>query len=76
MLDAAVDLMGDIKKQRYNPLVRFSFSDTERILDMLMGECVEKYKCLPVKQDREIIENILFSGVWMKYRPRKERNEK
>ncbi len=75
VLDAAVDLKGDIKKQRYNPLVRSSFADTEKILDMLMGECVEKYKALPVKQDREIIENILFSGVWMRYRPRKERKE-
>ncbi len=75
ILDAAVDLKSDIKKKRYNPLVRYSFADTENILDMLMGECVEKYNALPVKQDREIIENILFSGVWMKYRPKKERKQ-
>ena len=66
---------GDIKKQRYNPLVRSTFADTENILDMLMGECVEKYKALPVRLDREIIENILFSGVWTKYPARKERKE-
>lgn len=69
IMDAAVDLKGDIKKKRYNPLIRGSFSSAENILDMLMGECVEKYKALPVRLDREIIENILFSGVWTKYRP-------
>ncbi len=75
VMDATVDLKGDLKRQRYNPLVRYSVSDTEKILEMLMAECVEKYKSLNVKQDREIIENILFSGVWMKYRPGKKGNK-
>jgi len=76
IMDAAVDLKSDLKKKRYNPLVRYSSADTEKILEMLIAECVEKYKALNVKQDREIIENILFSGVWMKYPARKERKEK
>lgn len=76
VMDAAVDLKADIKKQRYNPLVRYSFTDTQAILEMLMGECIEKYRALPVGEDKEIIENILFSGVWMKYPSRKERKEK
>lgn len=76
IMDAAVDLKADVKKGRYNPLVRYSFADTEAVLEMLMGDCVEKYRALPVGEDKEIIENILFSGVWMKYTSRKERKEK
>lgn len=67
ILDASQDLKSDIAKKRYNPLVRYSKKDIEPVLNMLMAECIEKYKALPVNQDREIIENILFSGIWTKY---------
>lgn len=69
VMDAAVDLKSDIKKKRYNPLIRYSLADTEGILEMLMADCVEKYRLLPVNEDKEIIENILFSGVWTRYTP-------
>lgn len=72
LADAAVDLKHDIKKQRYNPLVQFSFNDTEPLLQMLMADCIEKYNALEITQDREIIENILFSGIWTQYDARKK----
>ncbi len=72
ILDAAVDLRKDIKKQRYNPLIRYSFNDVEPLLQLIMAECVEKYNALGVKKDKEIIENILFSGVWTAYEARKK----
>lgn len=72
LADAAVDLKHDIKKQSYNPFLQFSFNDTEPLLQMLMADCIEKYKALPVTQDREIIENILFSGIWTQYDARKK----
>lgn len=72
VIDAAVDLKSDIKKQKYNPFLRFSFRDTEPILKMIMAECVEKYRKLPISQDKEIIENILLSGVWTAYDSRKK----
>ncbi len=62
--DAAVDLKSDIKRKRYNPLVRYSINDIKPVLEALMADCVEKYERLPVIQDKEIIENVLFSGVW------------
>lgn len=70
--DAAVDLKSDIKKKKYNPLIQFSFGSTEPMLEMIMAECVERYNALNVKQDKEIIENILFSGVWTAYEARKK----
>lgn len=75
LADAAVDLKHDIKKQSYNPFFQMTSVSTEPILHMLMAECVEKYKALPVKQDREIIENILFSGIWTQYDARKKGNK-
>lgn len=75
ILDAALDLEDDLKKQRYNPLVRYDFSRIQPILSMLMGECEENYRRLPVKKDSEIMENILFSGVWTAFNRRKERKK-
>lgn len=75
LLDAAVDLKHDIKKQSYNPFFQMSSDSAEPILRMLMAECVEKYNELPVKQDKEIIENILFSGIWTQYDVRKKGNK-
>ncbi len=73
--DAAVDLKEDIKRRRYNPLVRGSMKDTEPILGLMLAECVEKYKKLPVTQDKDIIENILFSGVLTVFEAKKKGNK-
>lgn len=67
ILDAVLDVKEDIKKERYNPLIRMPSEMNGEILEMLMAECVEKYNELNITQDKEIIENILFSGVWTKY---------
>lgn len=72
VIDAVADLKSDIKKKKYNPFIQYSFSSAEPILEMLMAECVEKYQALPIKQDKEIIENILYSGVWTAYEARKK----
>lgn len=76
ILDAVLDLKDDIKKQHYNPLVRWDFSKTEPVLNMLMGECIENYRKLPIKKDSDIIENILFSGIWTAYNRRKRKEKK
>ena len=76
VLDAAADLKQDIKKQHYNPLIHYSLKDTEPVLQMIMAECVEKFNMLDVKQDSDIIENILFSGVWTAYEASKKGKRK
>jgi len=62
IMDACLDLKGDIKKERYNPMVTTPSGDFDNILNLLMSDCVEKYKQLPVKRDKNLIENILW--VW------------
>lgn len=76
ILDAVLDVREDIKKQRYNPLIRTPSEMYGEILDMLMADCVERYNELEIKQDSEIIENILFSGVWTQYEAALRRRKK
>ena len=76
ILDAVLDVKEDIKKELYNPLVRTPHKMNGEILEMLMADCVEKYNALNIIQDREIIENILFSGVWTQYEAAQRRRKK
>lgn len=76
ILDAVLDVKEDIKKERYNPLVRTPSQMNGEILEMLMAECVERYNELNITQDKEIIENILFSGVWTQYEAALRRRKK
>ena len=74
MMDAANDLREDIKKERYNPLISLTDTDFAPILSLLIGECMEEFDAFPLDRDVSIMQNILYSGIWMKY-TRKERAE-
>jgi hypothetical protein len=67
IMDACLDLKQDIKKERYNPLVTTDSSNLRNILNLLMADCTERYRQLPIRQDQSIIENILYSGIWTRY---------
>ena len=75
VMDAAVDLKKDIKKKQYNPLIMLKKDEIKTVLDILMADVMEQYKKLTVTQDAELIENVLYSGIWTVYasRLRKER---
>lgn len=82
LMDAYEDLPDDEKKNRYNPWE--SYKDrkdfdalVENVLTMMMSECAREFEKLPILQDVEILRNIIYSGVWVKYRQiQKKRNEK
>ena len=46
------------------------------ILNCLMADCVDAYQTLNLKQDKGIVENILFSGVWTRFEVWKKKKEK
>ncbi len=82
LLDAYEDMEEDIKKERYNPLIR-KYEDPDfdeevkTILTMMMAECCKEFEQLPVIENVEILRNILYSGVWYRYEAvRKKREEK
>ncbi len=68
--DAVCDFKRDLKREQYNPLVTTPKENFEGIIRLLLSDCTEKYSRLKEEQgcrdeiDSEIIENILYSGVW------------
>ena len=77
LMDAAVDLQDDLRKKRYNPLVRIGFAAGEKLLEQELAACEEALRALPcVGDDRAIIQNVLFSGVWTQYEIKRQRRER
>ena len=70
-----MDLKSDIKNERYNPMIMSSSENFYDILNLLMAECIENYKKLPINQDKGLIENVLYSGVWTKYEAEKKKKK-
>lgn len=71
LLDAAVDYRRDQKKRSYNPFLAMGMEpdwDTwENYLVLEMARCTECFECLPLVQDKALLDRILYSGVWMEF---------
>ena len=79
LLDAAVDYPKDEKEGKYNPYIAMGTGEDwprwEEYLVMAMGRCVEAYERLPLVQDKALLDNILYSGVWVGYKKGKKKEE-
>lgn len=78
IMDACMDFDSDLRHARYNPLAAMTRADFEPMLTMLAAECTAAFEQLPVNTDRDIMENILYSGMWAKYAAKyhsKKKNE-
>lgn len=76
IMDACLDFKSDLKKKRYNPLVSMTSDSFEPTLQMLMGECALCFQKLPLTNNRDILENIIYSGVWTRWEQEKRKAEK
>lgn len=74
LMDAAIDLKGDLKNERYNPLAGQTNTDFTPMLTMLMAECTAQFEQLPLEQDVTILRNILYAGAWVTYQTKRGRN--
>lgn len=68
LADAVVDYPGDRKKKKYNPLAASPRESWEDYLVFAMAECTKAYERLPLVQDKPLLDNILYSGIWTKVR--------
>ena len=73
LMDAHLDLEKDRKKGLYNPLLSLSgredYQETiHNILMLMISESAASFERLPIDENMEILRNILYSGVWVKYR--------
>ena len=72
LADAAIDYRQDKKKQHYNPFLCMGMQEDwdkwELYLLQEMGCCTQFFEQLPLVQDKKILDNILYSGIWVTYR--------
>ncbi len=78
LMDAYDDLQKDAKRSRYNPLAAYRDQpDFERLcldsLTYVMAEATQAFEVLPLVKDVAILRNILYSGVWMRYRQKQQK---
>ena len=72
LCDCFEDIERDIKKNNYNPLLTRRGSETfdrdcEQMLSDMMARAAAAFERLPLLEDAEIMRNILYSGVWLRF---------
>ena len=74
--DAAVDYRRDKRKGKYNPYLAMETGEDwprwEEYLVLAMGRCTAEFEKLPLVQDKPVLDNILYSGVWSNFRRKKK----
>lgn len=79
LLDAAMDYDKDAKKGKYNPYLAMGMGKDparwEEYLVNTMGRCTAYFEKLPLVQDKALLDNILYSGVWGIYRGKRKEED-
>lgn len=72
LADAVKDLPKDRKNHRYNPFLAAGMegdcNKLEEYLVLDMANCTRYFESLPLVQDKPLLDNILYSGVWIALR--------
>ncbi|MBR0085962.1 MAG: hypothetical protein IJL97_05350 [Lachnospiraceae bacterium] len=78
LMDAAVDYKKDIRSGSYNPVVIMQKDpkEMEPLLRLILGNATEQFEKLPIVKDDNLIRNILYGGIWLKYNITKAGKEK
>ena len=79
LLDAYDDLERDKCKGTYNPLKTLSTQpgyeeEMKEIFELLLARCAQSFERLPCVEDADLLRNILYSGVWLKYNCKTEKD--
>lgn len=74
--DAAVDYRRDKRHRKFNPFLAMDTGEDwprwEEYLVLAMGRCTAAFEKLPLVQDKKLLDNILYSGVWSSFRRKKK----
>ena len=80
LADAAIDYRRDKRRKKYNPFLAMGMEEDwatwEQYLVLAMSRCTDYYERLPLVQDKKLLDNILYSGVWVTYRRKQRELEK
>ena len=79
LADAALDYRRDKRRKKYNPYIAMGTGEDwprwEEYLVLAMGRCTECFEKLPLVQDKKLLDNILYSGIWCVFRGKKKEKE-
>ena len=80
LCDSYEDLERDEKKGSYNQLLERRANpefaaDCERMLGDMIARAAQAFERLPLLQDADIMRNILYSGVWLRFEGANERRK-
>jgi hypothetical protein len=80
LCDCYEDIERDVKKKNYNPLIQRSKEDAfaehcEQMLSDMMARAALAFERLPLLEDAEIMRNILYSGIWLRFEHASEKRK-
>lgn len=80
LCDCYEDVEQDAKKHNYNPLIARSGGEDfaalcEQMLSSIMAQAARAFERLPLIEDAEIMRNILYSGIWLRFEQATERRK-
>ena len=80
LCDCYEDVERDIRKKNYNPLISRHSNETfaadcEQMLSDMMARAALAFERLPLLEDAEIMRNILYSGIWLRFENASERRK-
>ena len=79
LMDASEDYDRDVRRGKYNPFAAMGGDPDrkawEEYLVLAMARCTENFEKLPLVQDKGLLNNILYSGVWMNGRKRGKKED-
>lgn len=76
VLDAWDDRKKDEKRNLYNPLEKDdTYDKINEVLTLYASDAAENYNKLPLDEYTSILDNILYSGMWTKFRKDKKENK-
>ncbi len=71
LADGAADYDSDSRKHKYNPYLALgtgkNWPQWEEYMVLALGRCTESFEKLPLVQDKKLLDNILYSGVWTNF---------
>ena len=73
LMDATEDLEEDRKKGNYNLLASMERSQALAIMQDTMSRSCMAFEKLPIVEDAQILRNILYAGVWVRYAQKDKR---
>ena len=72
LADAVLDYRRDRRKKKYNPFLaqggQENYEVWQQYLVLAMARCTDAFERLPLVQDKKLLDNILYSGVWSSFR--------